>query len=200
MAGNEAGKVMVWDMEAAKVAALGRIGWTCRDRFGDVARRIATGSLRWRRTRPSAEMAGISNRSPKIKISDETAWCVAYRYDGKNLLVGSSDRHLYRCKPKADAKPKALPKGPIGSPIWPFHRQGRSRRPKSVDDCISRTRVAPTRWRPKVASGRSAGTVIDNSLPAREKMASQSLDILEVDAARTPASRTAEDRGSSAGE
>lgn len=110
VAGNEAGKVMVWDIEAAKVAASAELdghavtGLALSPDGSQLAASDGAGHvhlLQWPGLEPIAE----------IKISDDTAWCVAYSLDGKHLLVGSGDRHLYRCQPKADAKPESVAKG-----------------------------------------------------------------------------------------
>jgi hypothetical protein len=47
----------------------------------------------------------------KIEVSEESAWCVAYIDGGSHLLVGSSDRHVYRCEAKPEAKAEVLAKG-----------------------------------------------------------------------------------------
>jgi WD40 repeat protein len=110
VAGNEAGKVMSWDLIAGKViktAELGGHAVTGLAISPDQSILAATdGSghvhlLKW----PTLEPAG------KIKISDQTAWCVAFVDDGKSLLVGSSDRNLYKCDARDGATPKSVAKG-----------------------------------------------------------------------------------------
>jgi hypothetical protein len=47
----------------------------------------------------------------KIDVCEEPTWCVAYSDQGKELLVGSRDRNLYRCEAKPDAKAEVVAKG-----------------------------------------------------------------------------------------
>jgi WD40 repeat protein len=110
VAGNEAGKVMTWDLFAGKViktAELGGHAVTGLAISPDQSTLAATdGSghvhlLKW----PTLEPAG------KIKISDQTAWCVAFVDEGKSLLVGSSDRNLYKCDAVDGATPQSVAKG-----------------------------------------------------------------------------------------
>ncbi len=110
VAGNEAGKVMIWDLEAGKVSKSVDLdehavtGLAISPDGSQLAASDGAGHvhlLKW----PSLESIG------KIEVSKETAWCVAFVDDGKNLLVGSSDRHLYRCEAKADAKAESIAKG-----------------------------------------------------------------------------------------
>ncbi len=110
VAGNEAGKVLIWDLFSGKViktAELGGHAVTGLAISPDQSTLAATdGSgqvhlLKW----PTLEPAG------KIKISDQTAWCVAFVDDGKSLLVGSSDRNLYKCDAVDGATPKSVTKG-----------------------------------------------------------------------------------------
>jgi len=110
VAGNEAGKVMIWDLIAGKViktAELGGHAVTGLAISPDQSMLAATdGSghvhlLKW----PSLDIAG------KIKISDQTAWCVAFVDDGKSLLVGSSDRNLYKCDATDGAVPQCMTTG-----------------------------------------------------------------------------------------
>ena len=110
VAGNEAGKVMTWDLFSSKViktAELGGHAVTGLAISPDQSTLAASdGSghvhlLKW----PSLEPAG------KIKISDQPAWCVVFVDSGKSLLVGSSDRNLYKCDAADGAKPTSIAKG-----------------------------------------------------------------------------------------
>ncbi len=110
VAGNEAGKIMVWDIAASKVTQSAELdghavtGLAISPDASQLAASDGAGHvhlLKW----PSLEQLA------EIKISEETAWCVAFSNDGKQLFVGSSDRHLYRCQAKADAKPESVAKG-----------------------------------------------------------------------------------------
>ncbi len=110
VAGNEAGKVMVWDLESNKVAHSVELdghavtGLAISPDRTQLAASDGGGHvhlMKW----PGLEAAG------KIEVSDQTAWCIAYVDDGKSLLVGSSDRNLYRCEAKADAKAESVTKG-----------------------------------------------------------------------------------------
>ena len=47
----------------------------------------------------------------KIEVAKETLWCVAFSNDGKKIFAGSSDRNLYSCEAKADAKATSVAKG-----------------------------------------------------------------------------------------
>lgn len=110
LAGNEAGKVMIWDLEAKKVTQSAELeGHAVTGlAFSPDGTRVAASDgggqvhlLKW----PSLESEG------KIKVSEETAWCVTFVEKGQKLLVGSSDRHVYKCDAKADAKPESVVKG-----------------------------------------------------------------------------------------
>jgi WD40 repeat protein len=110
VAGNEAGKVMIWDLDASKVTKSVELdghavtGLAISPDGSHLAASDGGGHvhlLKW----PSLEEAG------KIEVGKETVWCVAYVDEGKNLLVGSSDRHLYRCEAKAEAKAESIAKG-----------------------------------------------------------------------------------------
>ncbi len=110
VAGNEAGKIMIWDLTAGKISKSIDLdehavtGLAISPDGSQLAASDGAGHvhlLQW----PSLESIG------KIEVSKDTAWCVAYVDEGKNLLVGSSDRHLYRCEAKADAKAESIVKG-----------------------------------------------------------------------------------------
>jgi WD40 repeat protein len=108
--GNEAGKVLVWDLASGQLAKSleldGHAVWDLA--FAPDGSQLAAADggghihlMSW----PGLEQTG------KIDVSQETAWCVAYIDEGKNLLVGSGDRQLYRCEAKPDAKPESMAKG-----------------------------------------------------------------------------------------
>lgn len=110
LAGNEAGKIMIWDLAANKVTKSVELdghavtGLAISPDGSQLAASDGAGHVHlmaW----PSLEPAG------KIEVSKETAWCVAYVDQGKNLMVGSSDRNLYRCEAKPDAKTQSMVKG-----------------------------------------------------------------------------------------
>ncbi len=110
VAGNEAGKVIVWSLaenKAGKSVELDGHAVTGLAFSPDGTQLAATDGgghlhlLKW----PGLEDAG------KIEVSKETLWCVAYVDDGKKLLAGSSDRQLYRLDAQADAKPESVAKG-----------------------------------------------------------------------------------------
>ena len=110
IAGNEAGKIMSWDFETMKVGKSVELdghavtGLAISPSGKQLAASDGGGHvhlLKW----PELESIG------KIKIGEETAWCVAYADDGKNLLVGSGDRNLYRCEAKKDAEAISIAKG-----------------------------------------------------------------------------------------
>ena len=105
IAGNEAGKVMAWDLDKGEVTGsldLGDHAVTALALSPDRSRLAVTDGggrvhlVKW----PELESTG------QIKVSDQAAWCVAFVDQGESLLVGSADRHLYRCeaKPKAEAE------------------------------------------------------------------------------------------------
>lgn len=110
VAGNEAGKVMIWDIEEAKVTQSVELdghaitGLAISPDHTQLAASDGAGHvhlLSWPKLETVAE----------IQVSDETAWCVAYANDGQHLFVGSGDRHLYRVAPRADAKAESVAKG-----------------------------------------------------------------------------------------
>ncbi|TWU26232.1 IgA-specific serine endopeptidase autotransporter precursor [Novipirellula galeiformis] len=105
VAGNETGKILVWDRGENKVTKsleLDGQAVTAISFSGD-GKQIAAADggghvhlIEW----PELKAAG------KIKVSDAPVWSVAYAA-GK-LMIGSGDRNLYRCEPKADAKPERM--------------------------------------------------------------------------------------------
>jgi WD40 repeat protein len=110
LAGNEAGKIMIWDLGASKITKSVELdghavtGLAVSPDGSQLAASDGGGHvhlLKW----PSLEPAG------KIDVGKETAWCAAYVDEGKSLLVGSSDRNLYRCEAKADAKAESIARG-----------------------------------------------------------------------------------------
>jgi len=109
IAGNEAGKLFVWDIAAGKVSKTAELdghavtGLAISPESSQIAVSDGAGHVHlfsW----PSLEPQG------KIKISDETVWCVAYATPG-TLLAGSSDRNLYQAEAKADSKAASVGKG-----------------------------------------------------------------------------------------
>ena len=110
VAGNEAGKVMNWDFKTQKVGkSIELDGYAVTGlAISPDGKQLAASDggghvhlLKW----PELESVG------KIKVSEQTVWCVAYVDQGKSLLAGSSDRHLYRCEAKNEAKAKSIAKG-----------------------------------------------------------------------------------------
>jgi WD40 repeat protein len=110
IAGNEAGKVFVWDLSAAKISKSVELdghavtGLAISPDGSQLAASDGGGHvhlLKW----PELEPLG------KIDISDDSAWCVAYIDQGSELLVGSGNRRLYRCAAKPDAKPEVVATG-----------------------------------------------------------------------------------------
>ena len=110
IAGNEAGKIMVWNIKAGKVSKTAELeghavtGLALSPDATQLAATDGAGHVHlfaWPALTPQG----------KIKVSDETAWCVAYTNEGKQILVGSSDRNLYQAEPKADATAKSVAKG-----------------------------------------------------------------------------------------
>ena len=110
VAGNEAGKVLSWSLAESKVAKSVELdGHSVTGlAFSPDGKTLAASDggghvhlLSW----PNLEQQG------KIEISEATAWCVAFADGGQNLLVGSSDRHLYRCPAKADTKAESIAQG-----------------------------------------------------------------------------------------
>ena len=110
IAGNEAGKLFVWDIAAGKITKTAELdghavtGLTLSPE-GESQLAVSDGAghvhlFSW----PAIEPQG------KVKVSDETVWCVAYTAPGK-LIAGSSDRNLYQIEAKADSKAESVGKG-----------------------------------------------------------------------------------------
>ena len=109
IAGNEAGKLFVWDIAAGKVSKTAELdghavtGLAISPESSQLAVSDGAGHIHlfsW----PQLEPQG------KIKLSDETVWCVAYAAPG-TLLAGSSDRNLYQAEAKADSQVVSVGKG-----------------------------------------------------------------------------------------
>ena len=109
IAGNEAGKLFVWDIAAGKISKTTELdghaitGLAISPESSQLAVSDGAGHIHlfsW----PQLETQG------KIKLSDETVWCVAYTAPG-TLLAGSSDRNLYQAEAKADSKAVSAGKG-----------------------------------------------------------------------------------------
>jgi WD40 repeat protein len=110
IAGNEAGKIMVWDLQAGKVSKSVELdghavtGLAFAPDGSQLAAADGGGHihlLKW----PELESLG------KIEVSEQTTWSIAYVDGGKHLLVGSSDRNIYRVEAKPDAKAESVAKG-----------------------------------------------------------------------------------------
>ena len=110
VAGNEAGKLMQWDLKASKVTKSVELDEHAITglAFSPDGKHLAASDgaghihlLKW----PSMEKSG------KIKVSEETVWCVAFSNDGAKLFSGSSDRNIYSCEAKADATAESIAKG-----------------------------------------------------------------------------------------
>ncbi|MEE2937124.1 MAG: hypothetical protein VYA84_14155 [Planctomycetota bacterium] len=110
IAGNEAGKIMVWDLQAGKVSKSVELdghavtGLAFAPDGSQLAAADGGGHIhlvKW----PELESLG------KIEVSEQTTWSIAYVDAGKHLLVGSSDRNLYRVEAKPDAKAESVAKG-----------------------------------------------------------------------------------------
>jgi WD40 repeat protein len=108
--GNEAGKLIVWDIAGAKVNKSSEVDSHAITglAFSNDGKQLAASDgaghvhlLQW----PSLKEIG------KIEVGEETVWCVAFTQDDKQLYCGSSDRNLYRCDAKPDAKPVSVAKG-----------------------------------------------------------------------------------------
>jgi hypothetical protein len=109
VAGNEAGKLFVWDIAAGKVSKTAELdghavtGLAMSPNASQLAVSAGDGHVHlfsW----PALETQG------KIKVSDETVWCVSYVAPG-TLLAGSSDRNLYQAEAKGDSKAESAGKG-----------------------------------------------------------------------------------------
>lgn len=110
IAGNEAGKILVWNVADAKVASEATIG---EQSITDIAMSPdqamiavtdAAGHVNlfaW----PSLESKG------KIKCGEEAAWSVAFDPEGKHVYVGSGDRQLYQAESTDGAAPVVFGKG-----------------------------------------------------------------------------------------
>ncbi|TWT91771.1 WD40 repeat domain-containing protein [Stieleria varia] len=110
VAGNEAGKVLVWSLGENKVTqSIELEGHSVTGlAFSPDGKTLATTDggghvhlLSWPDLKETA----------KIQISESPAWCIAFVDGGAKLLVGCSDRHLYQCDAKADAKPESVAEG-----------------------------------------------------------------------------------------
>ena len=110
IAGNEAGKILVWNVAEAKVTAEATIGEQSITDIAMspdqtmVAAADAAGHVNlfaW----PSLESKG------KIKCGEEAAWSVAFDPEGKYVYVGSGDRQLYQAEPTDGAAPIVFGKG-----------------------------------------------------------------------------------------
>ncbi|PNY37004.1 hypothetical protein C2E31_10365 [Rhodopirellula baltica] len=109
VAGNESGKLYVWDLAESKVSKsqeLSKASITCLA-ISPSGEQLAASDgegkvhlLSW----PQLESVGV------VSVGEDTAWSVAYEND-TTLLVGSSDRNLYRVEAKPDATPSAIAKG-----------------------------------------------------------------------------------------
>ncbi|MGB7325704.1 MAG: hypothetical protein WBD31_12590 [Rubripirellula sp.] len=110
IAGNEGGKVFVWNLADAKVAKSVELdghavtGLAVSLDGSMVAACDGGGHVHLLKL-PELEAAG------KIEFGTEPAWCVAMIDHGKKLVVGSGDRNLYQCDAVADAKPEVIAKG-----------------------------------------------------------------------------------------
>lgn len=110
VAGNEAGKILVWNVADSKVAKSVELdghaitGLAISPDQKQLAASDGSGQihfLQW----PNLEPVG------KSKISDSPAWCVAYAPEGDQVLVGSGDNHLYQLGNQADAEAKVVATG-----------------------------------------------------------------------------------------
>lgn len=110
IAGNEAGKILVWNLEQAKVTKSIELdghavtGLVISTDGSTLAACDGGGHVHLLKM-PELESTG------KIAIGAEPAWCVAMIDEGKKLVVGSGDRNLYQCDAKADAKAEVIAEG-----------------------------------------------------------------------------------------
>ena len=110
IAGNEAGKVMLWDLASSKISQSAELdgnaitGVALSPDGSQLAASDGAGHVHLLKY-PGLEPIG------EIKVSEQTVWCVVFSNDGKQLFVGGSDRNLYRCDPKPEAKPESVAKG-----------------------------------------------------------------------------------------
>ena len=109
IAGNESGKLFTWgiaDAKVSKTVELCKASITSLAFSPNKSQLAATDGngkvhlLKW----PELESIGT------ISVSEETAWCVAYK-DDSTLIIGSEDRNLYQAEAKPDAKPESIAKG-----------------------------------------------------------------------------------------
>ncbi len=109
VAGNEAGKVFVFDVAAGKVSKSLELGEQAiaSVAFSPDGSRIAasdgSGTVHWV-SWPEFAATG------KTKISEEATTDVKF-VDDNTIVVGSYDRHLYRCEAKPDATPESILSG-----------------------------------------------------------------------------------------
>ncbi|MEC8475065.1 MAG: WD40 repeat domain-containing protein [Planctomycetota bacterium] len=110
VAGNEAGKIMVWNLEEGKIASSTELdghavtGLAISPDQQQLAASDGSGHvhlLEW----PSLESIG------KMKISDSPAWCIAFSLSGEQIFVGCADNHLYQIASQADSEPQVLMSG-----------------------------------------------------------------------------------------
>ncbi|WP_186776193.1 WD40 repeat domain-containing protein [Rubripirellula reticaptiva] len=110
IAGNEGGKVFLWNLADAKVAKSVELDGHAVTGLavspdGAMAAACDGGGHVHLLKLPELEAVG------KIEFGTEPAWCVAMIDDGKKLVVGSGDRNLYQCEAVADAKSEVIAKG-----------------------------------------------------------------------------------------
>lgn len=108
VAGNEAGKLFVWDDGKVSKSVDVEKNAITDIAFNHSTDRIAIsdgGGMVHLYSWPALEPSG------KIKISDAPAWCVSFNADGSAIVVGSGDRTLYRCEAKDGATATPLMQG-----------------------------------------------------------------------------------------
>jgi WD40 repeat protein len=110
IAGNEAGKILVWDLAQSNVSASVELdgnaitGLVISPDHQQLAASDGSGQvhlLKW----PSLEIIG------KSKISESPAWSIAYVPAGNQLIVGCGDNKLYRVENQPDAKAEVIATG-----------------------------------------------------------------------------------------